>query len=272
MPTETGFNDDTAIGPRYERFKFKDDEQNKRKRIAFISKKVLKENVHYFDNWGYSICLQSVGHECPACNKGMRTTHRFATVVLEYYTDMDGAVSKPFGYTVKAFVFGNGKGNGTFSILHGVHKTLGDKMYSQDCVVSCMNPKYQALSFLPTGDCALLELAKVNKAAFDEIKADYTKKMEEMDLMRVLAPSVTAEVMQQVIDGKIVRRSAKNQATNETADSSAVTTTSVASPASAPPKASVPAATQPVVQTPAVSATEAGKVEEAKNMMKEISL
>lgn len=258
MSLETSFSDDKAVGVRFERFKFSDDEQQKKKRIVFISKKVLKEAVHYQDGYGYMRCLASSGESCPACNKGMRPNDRFGTIVLEYYTDMDGVISKPFGYTVKAFVFGNGKGNGTFSILHGIHKTIGDNMYQQDFVVSCLNPKFQTLSFLPTGNCGLKTLASTNPTDFAEIKADYTRKIEEMDILRVVAPMVSAEIMQKVVDGEITR---KTQQGAGAPAATPATHTATASPAPAP---STPA--------PAQAAPTTGKEDEAKKLMDSISL
>jgi hypothetical protein len=255
MSLETNFGDETAVGVRFDRFKFSEDEQNKRKRIVFISKKVLKEAVHYQDGYGYMRCLTPSNEHCPACAKGMRPTDRFGTVVLEYYTDMDGNISKPFGYTVKAFVFGNGKGNGTFSILHGIHKTIGDKMYQQDFVVSCLNPKFQTLNFLPTGDCGLINLATTNKEAFAEIKEDYTKKMAEMDLVRVVAPYVAPEIMQKVVDGEITRKAAPK---NQGAPASQPSTSTASTPATATSAA-----------TPEVNDA---KAEEAKKLMNSISL
>jgi len=260
MSLETSFGDDKAVGVRFERFKFSDDEQHRKKRIVFISKKVLKEAVHYQEGYGYMRCLASSGEPCPACNKGMRPTDRFGTVVLEYYTDIDGVISKPFGYTVKAFVFGNGKGNGTFSILHGIHKTIGDMMYQQDFVVSCLNPKFQTLSFLPTGDCGLKKLAASNPTDFAEIKADYTKKVEEMDILRVIAPLVSAETMQKIVDGEITRNNAPKNGDSKPTTSTPSSATATSAPAS-----------QATVSTPA-SASPTQKDEEAKKLMESISL
>lgn len=258
MSLETSFSDDKAVGVRFERFKFGDDEQHKKKRIVFIDRKVLKEAVHYQDGYGYMRCLSSSGESCPACNKGMRPTDRFGTKILEYYTDMDGVISKPFGYTVKAFVFGNGKGNGTFSQLHGIHKTIGDNMYKQDFVVSCTNPKFQSLQFLPTGDCGLIKLAQTNPNDFAEIQADYKKKMEEMDILRVVAPQVSADIMQKVVDGEITRKTQGKPADGAQGNQATTTTTTTTSaPANSAPSAPAPAD---------------AKEKEAKNLMDSISL
>lgn len=266
MPIETSFGDDNAVGVRFERFKFSEDEQHRKKRIVFISKKVLKEAVHYQDGYGYMRCLATSGESCPACNKGMRPTDRFGTVILEYYTDMDGVISKPFGYTVKAFVFGNGKGNGTFSILHGIKKTIGDSMYQQDFVVSCLNPKFQTLSFLPTGDCGLKKLAATNPNDFTEIKNDYTKRMEEMDLIRVVAPLVPAETMQKVVDGEITRRTLPKN--GDAPQGSAPTNT----PSNTATTHSAPAPSAPAQAPAMASAPATPKEEEAKKLMDSISL
>jgi hypothetical protein len=266
MAQETSFGDDSAVGPRFERFKFAEDEINKKKRIVFIDKKVLKDRVHYKDGYGYMRCLQPEG--CPACMNGMNGNDRFGTVVLEYYTDMDGNVSKPFGYSVKAFVFGNGKGNGTYSLLHGFYKALGDKMYSRDFIVSCSNPKYQTLTFIPLETCHLLDMAKSNPEGFAEVKADYRQKMSDMDILRVIAPSVTADIMQQVVEGKIVRRSTKNQPAATTAAPTAVAPAVGVQPvtnfaeAAGVARAQAPATTAPAAES---------KVDEAKKMMDELA-
>ncbi|VVB50698.1 Uncharacterised protein [uncultured archaeon] len=208
MATETNFGDDSSLGPRFERFKFGEDEQNKKKRIVFIDKTLLRDRVHYKDGYGYMRCLQP--DHCPACAAGMSSSDRYGTKVLEYYTDLDGNVSKPFGYTVKAFVFGNGKGNGTFCVLNGIFKQLGEKMYVRDFIVSCSNPKFQQMTFLPLESCFLAEMKQARPNDFAEVKADYVKKMSDMDILKVVAPVVTVEIMQKVVDGEIVRRSTKN--------------------------------------------------------------
>lgn len=270
MPIDTNFGDESAVGIRFERFKFTEEDQGRKKRIVFIDKKVLKESVHYQDGYGYMRCLAP--EPCPACLKGMRPNDRFGTVILEYYTDMEGNVSKPFGYAVKAFVFGNGKGNGTFSILHGIHKVIGEKMYSQDFVVSCMNPKYQTLNFLPTGACHLLDLAKTNAQAFQEAKADYHQKMEEMDILKVVAPYVTADIMQQVVDGKIVRRSTKNVTPAPAQGAPVQGAPAQSNPTQGVPPVSNFSGTAGAPVTPAVVTGMDNKVAEAKGMMADLSV
>lgn len=235
MAMETNFGDDSSLGPRFERFKFAEAEQTKKKRIVFIDKVLLRDQVHYKDGYGYMRCLQP--DNCPACNAGMSSSTRYGTKVLEYYTDLDGNVSKPFGYTVKAFVFGNGKGQGTFSVLNGIYKQLGDRMYARDFIVSCANPKFQQMTFLPLETCYLADIKRDRPNDFAEVKADYVQKMADMDILKVVAPVVTAEIMQKVVNGEIVRRSTKNpQAEGATPPTSAAPATFAGSvaPATAP--------------------------------------
>jgi hypothetical protein len=270
MAIVIGFGEDVQL-VRYERFKFAPEESNVYKRIVFISQKVLKDSVHYFElpiegmsnSKGYKKCLSSTGH-CPACSAGIVPADRYATHILEYYTNSRGEVSKPFGYSVKAFVMGNGqKGQGTFRTLSNIKMTIGDSFFSQDILVNCTNPKYQTMAFLPTGTCALLELGKANPEAFAEVKADYNKKIGEMDLKRIVAPEISEEAMQVLVDnwkkvtsgkGSVVVVPGAPSVTAPTQTSFAVTATTVA-----------PTATT-------VSVVSADKVAEAEKLMKSLSL
>jgi len=225
---------------------------------------VLKDRVHYKDGYGYMRCLQP--ENCPACAAGMTSNERFGTKVLEYYTNMDGDVSKPFGYTVKAFVFGNGKGNGTYSILRSFYKSFGDKMYVRDFLVSCSNPKFQTLTFIPQDTCALKDLKVAKPEAFEEVKADYQKKVSEMDILKVVAPAVTADIMQKVVNGEIVRRSTKNAAPQ---GASAAPVAAQGQP-SVPPVSSFAGGGGTSVSASAASVG-AGKVDEARAVMEDIA-
>ena len=261
MSTETSFGDKSAIMPRFDKFRFKDDEINKKKRIVFLSKKVIKESVHYIEGVGYRKCLSAKGENCPACVKGLRPSDRFGTHILEYYTDMDGNISSPFGYTVKPFPFGNGKGNGTFSVLAGIHKALGDAMYSQDFLVSCTNPKYQTLSFLPVGTCGLLEFGKSHPADFPAIKEEYTKKMAEIDLSEVIAPEVTSSEMERLF--------AVAEASNTQKLNAAVAPTM---PVHTLTSAPVQTTTFSGPTTTTVAVDQSKQVADAKKMMEQISV
>jgi hypothetical protein len=262
MSTNTSFGDDSAVGPRFERFKFAEDETNKKKRIVFIDKVVQKDRVHYKDGYGYMRCLAP--ETCPACMAAVSGSDRFGTKILEYYTDLDGNISKPFGYTVKAFVFGNGKGNGTFSILHSMYKSYGEKMYAKDFIVSCNNPKFQTLTFIPQETCGLLDMKRDKPEQFAEVKADYTQKMEDMDILRVVAPAVTADIMQKVVTGEIVRRSTKNQPVAQGSDAAQVP----AAAASVQPVTTFAGVTP--VAVPVSTSVATAKVDEAKAMMDEL--
>ncbi len=267
---ETTFEDSSNIGPRFERFKFTADEQNKTKRIIFINRKLWKDAVHYQDDYGYFRCLTTSGVACPACAAGKSAQDRWGTHVLEYLTDLDGNVSTPFSYTVKAFVFGNGKGNGTFSVLHNIRKQLGEKMFSQDFTVTCDNPKYQTLRFLPTQSCSLIEVCNGDGAMLQKFKDDYNKKIADIDVTRVVAPYVEPNIAQQVVDGKIVRRNTKNVTAPpaNTAPAASVATPTAAIPSFPNAALSAPkVAVTTTVEEPGLSVSE-----KAKKMMDSLSI
>jgi hypothetical protein len=212
MAQEISFGD-MAIetGPRISKFKFSKEEKNNTKRI-FFNPKVWKDVAHFRDSYGYFRCLASVTQpdgtvvagKCPACETGVKRDTRYGMHVLVYATDTQGNLKTPFSYEIMALI----KSEKSFAQIYKLYQQYEAKdLFSHDFVINCLNVDFQQLSY--NIDLKCVWMLQPNKA---EILADIKAKVAEFDLSKIIAPEITLETMQALVDGKIPNRFAtKNQ-------------------------------------------------------------
>lgn len=203
MAQEVNFDElKIETGPRINKFRFSKEEKSVTKRI-FFNPKVWKDVSHFKDGYGYFKCLLSSG-KCPACESGIKQDTRYGMHVLTYMTDGSGNLKTPFSYDIQALI----KSEKSFAKIYKLFQQYGQKdMFSHDFLVSCDNTDFQNLSFNIDLKCVWMQ--QPNKV---DILADIKAKVAEFDLSKIIAPDITLETMQSLVDGKIPNRYAtKNQ-------------------------------------------------------------
>lgn len=186
-------------GPRINKFNFSEQEKSVRKRI-FFNPKVWKEQTHFKEGFGYFICLASTG-KCPGCESGqaagIKTQTRYGQHVVVYITDPSGRPKTPFGYDIQALI----KTEKSYAKIYGLYEQYKADMFKHDFVVSCDNTQYQNLSF--NIDLTCLWMQQANKK---EIMEDIKKQVADFDLSKIIAPDISLDTMQNLVDGKIPNR------------------------------------------------------------------
>ena len=267
---EMVFGDESLIQKFAPKFKFATNEGSVKKRILFVTNKLFKETVHVIKNNGFIRCIAQDGEVCPACNfvspDPKDTTRfqkpRYATHILEYATDSNGAVLNPFSYQIKIFPFAKK----TAEKIQSLHENMGEMFSKLDIIVACESPTYQTLSFTPVlaGNCS--EFSKQPDALKTQMRADIAKKISELPLVKEISDHVTAQVMSDMLSGKIKKFADRVEA-NATA--------AVSAPAATAAQAALPLTVASVTTTAAASTVvvEATPVQkDASKMMDELSI
>lgn len=101
-----------------------------------------------------------------------------------------------------------------FAKIYKLYQQYEQKdLFSHDFVVTCDNVDFQNLNY--NIDLKCIWMQQPNKT---EILADLKAKVAEFDLSKIIAPEITLETMQALVDGKIPNRFAtKNQPAAATA-------------------------------------------------------
>jgi hypothetical protein len=125
--------------------------------------------------------------------------------IIVYSTDQDGRLKSPLSYDFQAMI--NSDKPSQYGKIYELYNQYKDEMFKKDFMVSCDNVDFHQFSYNIVLDCAWL--AQPNKQA---IKEDFKAKMAEFDLGKIIAPEISIETMQLLVDGKLPNRYAtKNQ-------------------------------------------------------------
>jgi hypothetical protein len=263
MGKEVSFGDESLVTKVVPKFRFMPGEKSVKKRILFISQKLIKDTIHVIEHNGFIKCLvndDGTG-ECPACNAGNFKKARYATHVLEYVTDANGRTSSPFSYAVKAFAFAKG----TAEKLQNLHQNMGDSFQKLDVVVACENPEFQLINFTPVIDAKGSTFSQQPEADKTRYREDIIKQVSEINLSEVIARVVTPETMIDMLSGKIKTFTPKKEA--EAAPAAATS-----APATTAAQAALPL-TAPVPAPAATVVTEATPAQKgADKMMEELAI
>jgi hypothetical protein len=257
MGKEVTFNDESLIQKIIPKFRFLAGEKSVKKRILFITPKLIKDTIHVIENNGFIKCLADEGGDCPACNAGNFKKARYATHILEYVTDPNGKPSTPFSYAIKAFAFAKG----TAEKLQNLNQNMGEQFQKLDVIVACENPEYQLINFTAVLDPKGSTFSQQPEEVKAKLREDIKKQISDIDLGEVIARVVSPETMTDMLSGKIKTFTPKP-------NPAAATTT-----AAAPAQTSAAAAAAPLaekVAAPAASATPAQQ--DASAMMEELSI
>lgn len=125
----------------------------------------LKAKVHY--NGRYIICHSKTsdkGECCEVLNGDPKL--RFANVVCQYATNKDGALSNPFGWAVKSFIFSEQR----YVDLRQIHAE--HDLTKVDLQSRCDDEQYQKLTLTPCKQSALIELDKKNPGLLKKVMAE----------------------------------------------------------------------------------------------------
>lgn len=259
MTKEVTFNDESLIQKIVPKFRFLAGEKSVKKRILFLSQRLIKDTIHVIQDNGFIKCLADEGGDCPACNAGNFKKARYATHVLEYVTDANAKPSTPFSYAVKAFAFAKG----TAEKLQNLHQNMGDQFQKLDIIVACENPEFQLINFTPDISGGGSTFSKQQEDVKVKLKEDIKKQISEIDLSDVIARVVSPEVMLDMLSGKIKTFTPKP-------NPNAVTPATAVSPTTAAAAAAPLAAVAP---TPAPAAsTDSSAKKDATAMMEELAI
>jgi len=154
---EIGFDDESISTERVEKYKGR---KNYTDRIGFVfPKRIKKVKVHYKDK--YITCN---GGLC--CDKMGPSQWRLGTTIVQYRTDKNGKLEKPFGYTIKHLIFSGKK----FEELRFVD---GDNhnFLTKDLKILCVEEGYQQLKYSVCDDSVWQK--------DDRLKAQIMKEAEE---------------------------------------------------------------------------------------------
>jgi hypothetical protein len=209
MAQEVNWNDALGNqGPRIPKFHFMKEQKNYKKKIFFLPR-LLKDDTHNKEGYGAFRCLRSVGKRCPACEAGWFVNPRFGLFIVEYATTPEGVLKSPFSYEVLAMIKSDKPSQ--YGRINDLHLQYGTEMFKHDFLVSCESTEYHMFNYNIELDCAWLK--QPNK---DAIKEDFKAKMAEYDLSKIIAPEISEQTMQLLIEGKIPNRyKTKNQKTAE---------------------------------------------------------
>jgi hypothetical protein len=259
MGKEVSFGDESLVTKIVPKFRFLQGEKSVKKRILFISQKLIKETVHVIEHNGFLKCLADEGGECPACAAGNFKKARYATHVLEYATDANGKPMAPFSASVKAFAFAKG----TAEKLQNLHQNMGENFQKLDVVVACENPEFQLINFTPDVSGKGSFYSQQPDAFRNEFREQIKKQVADIDLSEVIARVVSPDTMTDMLSGKIKTFTPKTAPV--TATPAGNTAAQVAAPLTA-----VPATASVAVLTPTaeVSAAQEG----ASKMMDELAI
>ncbi len=195
---EMGFGDESLIQRVAPKFKYNTGEKSFKKRVLFITEKLVKETIHNIPDNGFLKCLAEDG-PCPACEAGNYKKARYGTHILQYATDQNGSVLNPFSFQVLAFAFAKG----TAEKLQTLHAGMGDQFSKLDVLVSCENTEFQQLSFMPMMDSKGSAFSQQPEALKIQMREDIKKQVAAIDLKDVISRVVTPEVMADMLSGKI---------------------------------------------------------------------
>lgn len=262
MGKELSFSDESLIQKVVPKFRFMSGEKNVKKRILFISQKLIKDTIHVIPSNGFIKCLAEDGGECPACNQGNFKKARYATHILEYVTDPTGKVNSPFSYAVKAFAFAKS----TAEKLQTLHAGMGDMFQKLDVIVACESPEYQTINFTPVVDSKGSVFSQQPEDTKTKMRQEISRQASEINLGEVIAEVVTPEVMTDMLSGKI-----KRFADKKTEPKTEATTASTPAGGAAQEALKLTTVTaSPAPASPAPAATPAQK--DASAMMEELSI
>tara|TARA_B100000745_G_scaffold273464_1_gene201876 strand:+ start:1978 stop:2610 length:633 start_codon:yes stop_codon:yes gene_type:complete len=140
---EISFDDETVGGARLEKYKIRKDVVD-RVGVPFPTR-LKRAKVHYHADKGYFECLKGL-----CCEKLGPPKDRLGTVVVQYRTDARGRIQKPFGYTIKSWVFSGRKFEDLREInsehplaKHDVKIKGGEEKYQQMTFFNCAESLWQ---------------------------------------------------------------------------------------------------------------------------------
>jgi hypothetical protein len=270
MAQELGLGDDSLIQKSVPKFRFQDSEKSAKKRILFLSPKLVKDAVHNIEENGFVKCLSVDGGNCPACNTaGNYRKARYGMHILEYVTDDRGNPRVPFSYAVKALVFAKS----TAEKIQTLYQSMGDQFQKLDVLVSCESSTFQTINFTPliSGPSVFSQQTEELKQAMRE---DIKKQIQEINLGEIIAREVTPEVMADMLSGK-VKNFPKKVDPNAPVQATAVVSPATAAQAALPLTqgvAQVPAALPVATQVAAQSVAPQPVAADAKSMMDDLSI
>jgi len=151
--------DDNQFGTKY---KVK---AGKMDRIFIVDKNAVLVMRHYKNS--YFVCTKESG-KCVGCSRGLKATKSFVARVVQYSTESDGKLSKPFKMELKTWVFGYDK----FATLRSKAKVHGS-LQKIDLMTTCntkRDEKFQDIDIDVAPKCLFATNAKVKKKVLELVK------------------------------------------------------------------------------------------------------
>lgn len=153
----TSIEDESIGGAEFDTFKLV---RGKKERISFLTpKNITHGRTHYVEGSGFLVCLSEYKKQGdkevlvklgPCCQHLDRSRKRCVALVLQYHTDQNGKLIRPFGFSQKVWRF-NEK---TFSLLR---TTNAEHPLDQHDLIIALDgeEKYQGAQITPAKDTVI---------------------------------------------------------------------------------------------------------------------